>query len=513
MNPTASPKARRSDWVGLAVLALPCMVVAMDMTVLNLALPALSTELKPGASQLLWIVDAYGFMVAGFLIAMGTLGDRIGRKKLLLAGGVLFTAASIAAALASTAAQLVAARALLGVAGATIAPSTMSLIRNMFHDGRQRQLAIGIWMASFSMGGAIGPLVGGALLQWFHWSAVFWAAVPVMLMLLVLGPKLLPEYKDPNAGRIDLASVALVLPAVWALIYGLKKIAEEGPAPAWLACAALGGALGWLFVRRQARLPYPLLDTTLFRQPRFTAAISAYGLSALAMLGCYIFITQYLQLVLGLSPLHAGLATLPWAVAFVVGSLLTPRLAARFAAVDVLVWGLAVAALGYALLLPVDESRTGLALVVASALFMSLGLAPVFTLGNEMIITAAPPERAGAASALSETAAEFSGALGIAVIGSLGMLWYRWQLAPQLPATLAATERAEALATIGGAIAVGTGAPGAEALQPAAKAAFIQALQFSAGVGLVITLLACWLCARLLRRPPPAVETPALGSS
>jgi len=509
MNDTAPApnKARRSDWIGLAVLALPCMVVAMDMTVLNLALPALSSELKPGASQLLWIVDAYGFMVAGFLITMGTLGDRIGRKKLLLIGGVLFALASMLAALATTAAQLVAARALLGIAGATIAPSTMSLIRNMFHDERERQMAIGIWMASFSLGGAIGPLVGGALLQWFHWSAVFWAAVPVMLLLLALGPKLLPEYKDPNAGRVDLASVALVLPAVWALIYGLKKIAEDGPAPAWLACAALGVVLAWLFVRRQGHLAYPLLDITLFRQPRFAAAISAYGLSALAMLGSYIFITQYLQLVLGLTPLNAGLATLPWAVAFVVGSLLTPKLAARFAPVDVLVWGLLVAAAGFALLLPVDDGTFGLVLVMASALLMSLGLAPVFTLGNEMIITAAPPERAGAASALSETAAEFSGALGIAVIGSLGMLWYRWQLAPQLPAGLSDVQRTDALATIGGAMALGG------AVQAPAKAAFIQALQFSALVGIAVLLLACWLCARILRKPPAAVETVALGSS
>jgi MFS transporter, DHA2 family, multidrug resistance protein len=504
---TAPPRATRREWIGLAVIALPCLVVAMDMTVLNLALPALSAELKPGASQLLWIVDAYGFMVAGFLITMGTLGDRHGRKKLLLVGAVLFTLASIAAARADTAAQLVAARALLGVAGATIAPSTLSLIRNMFHDERERQLAIGIWMAGFSLGGAIGPLVGGVLLQWFHWSAVFWAAVPVMVLLLALGPSLLPEYKDPNAGRIDGASVALVLGAVWALIYGLKKIAEEGPSVAWLACALLGVVLGWVFVRRQATLAYPLLDITLFRQPRFAAAISAYGLSALAMLGCYIFITQYLQLVLGLSPLHAGLATLPWAVAFVVGSLLTPKLAARFAPVDVLVWGLATAAAGFALLLPVDGGTTGLVLVVVSAFVMSLGLAPVFTLGNEMIITAAPPERAGAASALSETAAEFSGALGIAVIGSLGLLWYRWVLAQQLPANLGATQRADALASIGGAVAQGDAA-----VQLAAKAAFIQALQFSAAVGVVVTLLACALCARILRRPP-VVEKAVLGSS
>ena len=201
VNPPA--KATRREWIGLAIIALPCMVYAMDLTVLNLALPAISAELDPSASQLLWIVDVYGFLVAGFLITMGTLGDRIGRRRLLLIGAAAFAAASVIAAFSRSAEMLIAMRALLGVAGATLAPSTMSLIRNMFHDEHERQFAIGVWIAAFSVGGAIGPLVGGLLLQWWWWGAAFLAAVPVMVLLLLLGPKLLPEYRDPDAGALD----------------------------------------------------------------------------------------------------------------------------------------------------------------------------------------------------------------------------------------------------------------------------------------------------------------------
>ncbi len=370
----ATVKAGRREWIGLAVIALPCLVYAMDLTVLNLAVPAISRELKPSSSQLLWIIDIYGFLVAGFLITMGTLGDRIGRRKLLLIGAAAFAAASIVAAWSNSAPMLIAMRALLGIAGATLAPSTMSLIRNMFHDEHERQFAIGVWIASFSVGGAIGPLVGGVLLEFFGWGSVFLVAVPVMLLLLVLGPRLLPEYRDPNAGRIDIASVAQSLLAVLALIYGLKQIAEHRVSLPSLAFVVLGLATGVLFVRRQARLAYPLLDLKLFRQPRFAGAIAAYGLSCLAMFGVYIFITQYLQLVLALSPLQAGLATVPWALAFVAGSLLAPKLARRVAPATVLVGGLAVAAAAFALLVFTDSPQ-GLAVLIASTVAMSLGLA------------------------------------------------------------------------------------------------------------------------------------------
>ena len=502
----APARATRREWIGLAVIALPCLVYAMDLTVLNLALPAISADLKPSSSQLLWIVDVYGFLVAGFLITMGTLGDRIGRRKLLMIGAAAFAAASTIAAFSRSAEMLVAMRALLGIAGATLAPSTMSLIRNMFHDEHERQFAIGVWIASFSVGGAIGPLVGGVLLQFFWWGSVFLVAVPVMVLLLLLGPTLLPEYRDPNAGHVDLISVAQSLFAVLGVIYALKQFAEHGFAwgPAWLLLA--GVAVGVLFVRRQGRLAYPLLDMTLFRQSKFNAAIAAYGLSSLAMFGVYIFINQYLQLVLGLSPLEAGITTLPWAVTFVVGSLVTPRLARRGSPLSILVWGLAVSALGFAMLAFVDSSHP-IAVLVTATVIMSAGLAPVFTIGNEMIITAAPPERAGAASAISETSSEFSGALGIAVFGSLGTVLYRHTLGNALPEAVPAATAADAMATLGGAVAAAATLPVhlGELLLASAGAAFTNALQVNAVVAAMVVLAASVAAARILRgASPPA---------
>jgi DHA2 family multidrug resistance protein-like MFS transporter len=493
-------------------VVLPCLLYSMDLTVLNLAVPSLSADLKPSAVQLLWIVDIYGFLVAGFLITMGTLGDRIGRRRLLLAGAAAFGAASAIAALSTSAEMLIAMRALLGIAGATLAPSTMSLIRNMFHDEHQRQFAIGVWIASFSLGGAIGPVLGGALLQFFPWGSVFLVAVPVMALLLLFGPALLPEYRDPDAGRIDLPSVALSLLSVLTTIYGLKQIAEHGPAAVPVALMLAGLAVGAVFVRRQRRLAYPLLDLALFRQARFSAAIAAYGLSCLAMFGVYIFITQYLQLVLGLSPLRAGLATVPWALGFVAGSLAAPKLARRVPAVWVLVGGLLAAAVGFGLLTLAGRS-SGLAALVAGTVVMSLGLAPVFTIGNEMIITAAPPERAGAASALSETASEFSGALGIAVFGSIGTAVYRAGLSDTMPAGMPADSAAQALATLGGAMAAAQATAG-DALASAAQSAFIGALQLNAVIGAAIVMAASLLCARILRtrEAPDCIQATRSGS-
>lgn len=501
MSTTTIPaKATRREWIGLAIIALPCMVYAMDLTVLNLALPAISAELDPSASQLLWIVDVYGFLVAGFLITMGTLGDRIGRRKLLLIGAAAFAVASVLAAFSRSAEMLIAMRALLGVAGATLAPSTMSLIRNMFHDEHERQFAIGVWIAAFSVGGAIGPLVGGLLLQWWWWGAAFLAAVPVMVLLLVLGPKLLPEYRDPDAGRLDPLSMVQSLSAVLAVVYGLKRIAEYGMDARGIAVFVSGIALGVLFVRRQKHLAYPFLDVTLFQRPAFSAAIVAYALAGLSMMGVYIFMTQYLQLVLGLTPLQAGVATVPWSLCFTVGSLLAPKLARHWGARRVMVRGLLLAAVGFgitALVVP----PYGLRILIAGMLAMSLGMAPVFTVGNELIITTAPPERAGAASALAETSAELSGALGIAVLGSLGMLAYRLWLDPALPATLAGTDATRALSTLGGAVAVGGelgGMAGARVIDTA-RIAFTDAMRAIAVFGMAMMLLAAWMAARLMR--------------
>jgi MFS transporter, DHA2 family, multidrug resistance protein len=494
-----APLATRREWLGLATIALTCMVYAMDLTVLNLALPALAAELKPSSSQMLWVMDIYGFMVAGFLITMGTLGDRIGRRKILLWGAAAFAGASVLAALASSSAELIAARALLGIAGATLAPSTLSLIRNMFHNERERQQAIGIWIASFSLGGAVGPLVGGVLIEFFHWSAVFWAAVPVMALLLLLGPRLLPEYKDPQAGQLDLVSAALSLAAILGAVYSLKVLLEHG-ATASAGLMLMGSAgLGALFWRRQQSIAYPLLDVGLFANPRFTAALAAYAISCLAMFGVYVFIAQYLQLVSGMRPLIAGLATLPWALSFIVGSLLAPKLVGRASLLQVLVGGLLIASSGFAILALALPTWGWVAITVGASI-MGLGMAPVFTLGNEMIITAAPPERAGAASALSETASELSGALGIAVLGSLGMWLYRNQLAASWPAGLEAS-LAAASATLSGALALPEHLPQAQAAAAtgSARAAFTYAMQWIAGIGMACTLLAAMLCVRKLR--------------
>lgn len=499
----AAPLAGRREWIGLALIALPCAVYAMDLTVLNLALPAISAELQPTPSQLLWIVDIYGFLVAGFLITMGTLGDRIGRRRLLLIGAAAFAAASALAAFARSSEALIALRALLGVAGATLAPSTLSLIRNMFHHERQRQFAIGIWITAFSVGSAIGPLAGGLLLQWFHWGAVFLAAVPVMLLLLLLGPALLPEYRDPHAGRLDLASVAMSLSAVLALIWGLKQLAEAGASGPALAAIVGGVLMAAAFVRRQTRLDYPLLDLALFRRAAFSAALATYALSCLAMFGVYIFITQYLQGVLGLSPLAAGLATVPWALSFVAGSLLAPRLAQRWPAHRLLAAALLVAAGGFLLLLGSHDLATLPVLIVATVA-MSLGMAPVFTIGTEIVVTSAPPERAGAASAMAETASEFSGACGIAIFGSLGAILYRERLSSHLPthlpADLSMDSVATASATLGGALSAAAAlAPtAAEVLRDAARLAFTDALHAMAVTGAVLLLIAAALVRRML---------------
>ena len=425
--------AGRREWTGLAVLALACLLYAMDLTVLHLAVPALSEDLRPSSSELLWITDIYGFMVAGLLITMGTLGDRIGRRRLLLTGAAAFGVVSVVAAFSTSPAMLIGSRALLGVAGATLAPSTLSLIFVMFPGPRQRSTAIGIWITSFSAGGAIGPVLGGVLLERFWWGLVFLLAVPVMVLLLVLGPRVLPEYRAPGAGRLDLASAAMLLFAVLAVIFGLKQVAQDGFG--WLAAAAVvaGLAAGVVFVRRQLRLPDPMIDLRLFRGRAFSASLAANFLGIFIAVGYFLFVAQYLQLVLGLSPLQAGLWSLPSAGGLIVGS--------------------------------------------------------------------APPERAGAASGISETGSELGGALGIAILGSIGVAVYRSHLAGTLPAGVPSQAAAAAQDTLGGAVGVAGHLPGGAgaALLAAARAAFTTGLQVTAAISAAAAIGIAVLATVLLR--------------
>jgi DHA2 family multidrug resistance protein-like MFS transporter len=500
MNTSTPPQVGRREWIGLAVLMLPTLLIAMDVTVLHLAVPSLSADLQPSSSQLLWIVDIYGFLIAGSLITMGTLGDRIGRRRLLLIGAAAFGLASALAAFSPSAELLIAARALLGVAGATLMPSTMSLIRNMFHDPRQRTVAIGIWVSGFSAGSAIGPLLGGVLLEYFWWGSVFLLSVPVMVVLLVTGPLLLPEYRDPQPGRFDLFSAGLSLVAVLLVIYGLKQVAENGLG--WLPALSVGVGLiiGLAFVHRQRRLADPLIDLRLFRVPAFNASLATYTLGIFAAFGTFLFIAQYLQLVLELSPLQAGLWSAPGAITFIIGSNLAPGLAQRVHPALVVAGGLALAAISLGLLTQVGTGS--LALVVIANTLMSLGFGFTFTLTIDLVIAAAPPERAGAASALAETGAEFGGALGLAVLGSLGTAVYRSQVAAALPPGIA-PDAAEAIQnTLGGAMAAAAQLPGelGAALLDAAREAFILGLQLNAFIGAAVMVGLAVLTVTLLRR-------------
>ncbi|HEV2903309.1 MAG TPA: MFS transporter [Gaiellaceae bacterium] len=500
MSKNEAPRAGRREWIGLAVLLLACVVYAMDLTVLHLALPQLSADLEPTSAQLLWIADIYGFMVAGLLITMGTLGDRIGRRRLLLIGAAAFALASLVAAFSTSAEMLIGARALLGIAGATLAPSTLSLIRNMFHDSGQRTVAIGMWITAYSLGGAIGPLLGGVLLEFFWWGSVFLLAVPVMALLLVLGPVLLPEFRDPEAGRPDLVSAALSLVAVLAVIYGLKQLAQDGLE--WLSVASIlaGLAVGFAFVHRQRRLTDPLIDLRLFRAPGFSASLAVYTLGILVLFGTFFFIFQYLQLVLGLTPLVAGLWTLPSFAAFVVGSMLAPMIVRRVRPATVMAVGLAMGAAGFLLLTQV-EADDGLPVLVAASVVYSLGLAPLFTLTNDLIIGSAPPEQAGAASGISETGAELGGALSIAILGTLGIAVYRAQVEDGIPAGVPTEEAEAARDSIGGAVAAADelGEPLATQLLDAASEAFTVGFQAAALTSAVVAAAAAVFTAVVLR--------------
>ena len=502
------PTAGRREWIGLAVIALACVLYVMDLTVLHLAVPAISADLRPSSAQLLWIIDIYGFLVAGSLITMGSLGDRIGRRRLLMIGAAAFGFASVLAAFSTSAEMLIATRALLGIAGATLAPSTLSLIRNMFLDPQQRTVAISVWITSFSVGAAIGPLLGGLVLEFFWWGAVFLLAVPVMVLLLILGPKLLPEYRDPEAGRPDLRSAALSLTAVLAVIFGLKQIAQDGLA--WLPALSIvaGLALGVVFVRRQFKLDDPFIDLRLFRTPSFSASLAAYGLGILLVFGGFLFLPQYLQLVLGLSPLEAGLWTLPWALAFVVGSQLTPVIVRRITPATAMAGGLVLAAAGFGVFTQVDAA-SGFAAIVTGSVLFSLGTAPLFILTNDLIIGSAPPERAGAAAGLSETAAEFGGALGIAIFGSIGVGIYRGAIDAAIPAGVPLQAANVARDTLGGAIEVARQLPGqiGGPLIDAAREAFTQGLHFAAAVSVVGSMCLALLILTFLRGARPGSDS------
>jgi MFS transporter, DHA2 family, multidrug resistance protein len=477
--------------LGLAVLMLPTLLVAMDMTALLLALPRLSADLGASSVQQLWISDSYGFMVAGLVITMGTLGDRIGRRRLLLTGAAAFAVLSVVAAFAVSPLMLIVVRALLGVAGATLAPSTLALITNMFRDERQRGRAIAIWATCQFTGGAIGPVLAGFLLAHFWWGSVFLVSVPAMVLLLVTGPVLLPEFRGGQAGRLDLASAGLSLAAVLLVVYGIKQLAIDGaPAVPGLALVA-GAGLGLVFVRRQLRLDTPLLDLRLLRSRPFTAVLVALVLAGIAMAGTGLVVTQYLQLVLGFSPFATAVLFAPMGLGVAIGTMSAPALARRVTRPAAIAGGLAVSALG-GLLLTAVNGASGLPLVMTGIAVLALGTGPLFALGTGLVVGSVPPERAGSAASMSETGNYLGGSLGFALLGVLAAVVYRGRMDGRSGSLAGAVAASRHLAA----------GQGAELLH-AARAAFTAGLHVTGVAAAVIFAGLAVLTFALQRVPQP----------
>jgi DHA2 family multidrug resistance protein-like MFS transporter len=499
-EPAVHEKATRREWIGLMVLAFPCFLLSVDFTVLHLAVPKLTADLRPSSTQLLWIVDIYGFLIASSLITMGTLGDRIGRRKLLLIGAATFGLASIGAAFAVGAPMLIVTRALLGVAGATLMPSTMALIRNLFHDPDQRRIAIAVWINSFVIGGSIGPILGGIVLEHFWWGAVFLINVPVMLLLLILGPILLPESRDPNPGTLDIASAVMSLVAMLSVIYGVKRFAQDGITLAPMIATVLGAAMWIAFVFRQRHLVHPLIDVELFKVPAFSTAIATQLVATITMGGTYFLVAQYLQLVLGLGPLRAGLALLPATVTGFIGTMVAPMLVKRFRHSHLIAGGMLLTAIGM-LVLSQLKPVTDLTLLVAAYVVLTFGINIAITLTTDNIMSVAPPERAGSAAGISETSAELGAALGIAILGSVAAAAYRHGMTDRLGTHVSGAVSAQARATLGEAVATAKQLGGQSGMEimTAARDSFTSALSLVALLSAAMILVMSVMAAIALR--------------
>jgi DHA2 family multidrug resistance protein-like MFS transporter len=491
---TTTATTPKRAWVALAVLMLPVLLIAIDNTVLAFALPMIAEDFRPAASVQLWIVDVYSLVLAALLVAMGGLGDRLGRRRLLLIGATGFAVVSVVAAFAPSAAYLVAARAALGVFGAMLMPATLSLIRNIFTESGSRRLAIAIWASCFTAGSTLGPIVGGALLQHFHWGSVFLVAVPILLPLLVLGPRLVPESRDPNPGPLDLLSVVLSFTAMLPFVWAVKTVAHDGLSMTVGLAFAVGIASGALFVRRQNRSATPMLDMSLFSSGPFSSSVLANFLSIVGLIGFMFFVSQHLQLVLGLSPLAAGLVTLPGAVVSMIAGLAVVKAAKRFSAQTMLVTGLVFVAAGFFLIMVFRHDLTVVAVIV-SFVVLELGVGMSQTVSNDTIVASVPAAKAGAASAVSETAYELGAVVGTATLGTIFSAFYRSNV--EVPAGLTPEQAGAAGESIGGAVSVAAELPAETAarLLDSARSAFDSGIAPTALIAVGLTLAAAVIVA------------------
>lgn len=493
-----APRVGIRGWLALVVLMLPVLLVSVDNTVLSFALPEIAIALSPTGVEQLWIIDAYSIVLAGLLVTMGTMGDRFGRRRMLLIGATGFAMVSVLAAFVPTASLLIAARALLGFFGAMLMPSTLSLLRSIFRNREQRRLAIAVWAAAFSAGAALGPIVGGALLEHFWWGCVFLLAVPVLIPLLLATPFLVPESRDPHPGRIDLLSIVLSMAAMVPIVSAIKSLAVDGFSVAGVGLALLGVFFGILFVRRQLAADVPMLDMALFRRGGFSGAILVNMLSVVALVGFLYFVSQHLQLVLGLSPMMAGVALVPGMIAMIVAGLVVVPLSRRISPHVLIPAGLGFSLVGY-LTVAFTTSGHGVLPLVLAFIVLGMGIGGAETISNELILSNAPADKAGAASAVSETAYELGAVLGTATLGGLITALYRNALV--LPEGIDGNMAATARETLAGAYtaAQSLAEPLATALWNAATTAFESGILLTSLIGAVLVAIAALVAAITLR--------------
>jgi len=494
-----APRAGGRAWLALVVLMLPVLLVSVDNTVLSFALPEIAVALAPTGAQQLWIIDVYPLVLAGLLVSMGTLGDRFGRKKMLLIGSIGFAAVSALAAFAPTAGLLIAARALLGLFGAMLMPSTLSLLRSIFHNRDQRRLAIAVWATAFSAGSALGPIIGGFLLEHFAWGSVFLLAVPVLVPLLALAPFLVPESRDPAPGRLDPLSIVLSMATMIPIVYAIKQIAVSGIGVVAVLWALLGLGMGFLFVRRQLRAASPMLDMALFRRGSFSGAILVNLFSVIALVGFMYFVPQHLQLVMGMSPMTAGFALVPAMAAIIVAGLAVVPIARRVPPHVLIPSALVFTVGGYLLVAVVAPGQHLVPLILASML-VGMGIGAAETISNELILSSAPSAKAGAASAVSETAYELGAVLGTAILGGIITAFYRGLLV--VPDGVPAAIGEQARETLAGAYSAvqELTEPAASALWSAATSAFESGVAITSLIGAGLVAVAAVIGAVTLRR-------------
>jgi len=492
-------KAGPREWAALVVLMLPVLLVSIDNTVLSFALPYIARDLQPSGAAQLWMVDAYPLVLAGLLVAMGNLGDRYGRRRMLMIGTIGFGVVSGFAAFVPNGELLILARVLLGVFGAMLMPSTLSLLRSIFTDRRQRRLAIAIWAAGFSAGSAIGPVVGGVLLEHFWWGSVFLLAVPVLLPLLVLAPILITESKDPNPGPFDAISILLSMATLVPVVFAIKTVATDGMGVVPVVLVIVGVIAGIAFVRRMLSRENPMFDVRLFRVRAFSGAVIVNLVSVFSLVGFLFFLTQHLQLVSGLAPLEAAVALVPGTIVIVVAGLTAVPLVRIVRPGYVMAGGLTLSLIAYTSIAIIGSGATVTSLIIAFCI-LGAGIGAAETLSNDLIISSVPADKAGAASGVSETAYELGAVLGTAVLGSILTAYYRTTI--NIPAGLSPADAAAARETLGAAVEISSTLPQStgDALLESARHAFDSGVAVTAWTAAALMVVAIVVTLVTLRK-------------